>query len=73
MAEDKKDNVVFIGAKPFMIYMTSVAMQFTTKEQKEVVIKARGRSISMADDVAGCGFNFGPMKSTPGTGMLRST
>ena len=52
MAEDKKDNVVFIGAKPFMIYMASVAMQFTTKEQKEVIIKARGRSISMAVDVA---------------------
>ena len=52
MAEDKNDNVVFIGTKPFMIYMASVAMQFTTKEQKEVIIKARGRSISMAVDVA---------------------
>ena len=52
MAEDKNDNVVFIGTKPFMIYMTSVAMQFTAKEQKEVIIKARGRSISMAVDVA---------------------
>ena len=52
MTEDKKDNIVFIGTKPFMIYMTSVAMQFTVKEQKEVVIKARGRSISMAVDVA---------------------
>lgn len=46
------DNVVFIGNKPFMNYVTGVVMQFTTKNSKEVVIKARGKFISRAVDVA---------------------
>ena len=46
------DNVVFIGGKPFMNYVTGVVMQFTTKGAKEVVIKARGKFISRAVDVA---------------------
>lgn len=51
--EDKKnDNTVFIGTKPFMNYVTSVVMQFTTKNQSEVVIKARGKFINRAVDVA---------------------
>jgi|TARA_Y100000310_G_scaffold130751_1_gene129864 DNA-binding protein len=52
MVENKDDNVVFIGSKPFMNYVTSVAMQFTTKEQKEVTVKARGKFISRAVDIA---------------------
>ncbi|MEM2956241.1 MAG: DNA-binding protein Alba [Candidatus Pacearchaeota archaeon] len=47
-----EDNVVFIGGKPFMNYVTGVVMQFTTKGAKEVVIKARGKFISRAVDVA---------------------
>ena len=46
------DNVVFIGGKPFMNYVTGVVMQFTTKGAKEVAIKARGKFISRAVDVA---------------------
>ncbi len=46
------DNFVFIGDKPFMNYVTSVVVQFTTKEAKEVLIKARGKFISRAVDVA---------------------
>lgn len=46
------DNVVFIGDKPFMNYVTGVVMQFTTKGSPEVVIKARGKFISRAVDVA---------------------
>lgn len=46
------DNVVFIGSKPFMNYVTGVVMQFTTKGSKEVVIKARGKFISRAVDIA---------------------
>jgi archaea-specific DNA-binding protein len=46
------DNSIFIGTKPFMIYVTSVVMQFTTKNVNEVVIKARGKFISRAVDVA---------------------
>ena len=49
-AED--DNVVYIGTKPFMNYVTSVIMQFTTKNANEVVIKARGKFINRAVDVA---------------------
>lgn len=46
------DNVVFIGTKPFMNYVTGVGMQFITKKRDEVVIKARGKFISRAVDVA---------------------
>jgi DNA-binding protein len=52
MAEKTNENVVFIGGKPFMNYVTGVVMQFTTKGSKEVVIKARGKFIARAVDVA---------------------
>jgi len=47
----EKDNSIFIGAKPFMNYVTSVVMQFTTKDAQEVIVKARGKFISRAVDV----------------------
>ena len=47
-----QDNGVFIGIKPFMNYVTAVVMQFTTKNASEVTIKARGKFISRAVDVA---------------------
>jgi len=46
------DSSVFIGLKPIMNYVTAVVMQFTTKDAKEVTIKARGKFISRAVDVA---------------------
>jgi archaea-specific DNA-binding protein len=46
------DNSIFIGGKPFMNYVTSVVMQFTTKNADEVIVKARGKFISRAVDVA---------------------
>lgn len=46
------DNSVFVGNKPFMNYVTAVVMQFTTKNTPEVVVKARGKFISRAVDVA---------------------
>lgn len=46
------DNVVFIGSKPFMNYVTGVVMQFNSRGAKEVAIKARGKFISRAVDVA---------------------
>ncbi len=46
------DNTIFIWNKPFMNYVTAVVMQFTTKEAKEVIIKARGKFISRAVDVS---------------------
>jgi archaea-specific DNA-binding protein len=47
-----EDNSIFIGNKPFMNYVTSVVIQFTTKGADEVIIKARGKFISRAVDVA---------------------
>jgi DNA-binding protein len=46
------DHTIFIGNKPFMNYVTGVVMQFTTQSAKEVAIKARGKFISRAVDVA---------------------
>ena len=48
----KADNTIFIGNKPFMNYVTGVVMQFTTKEAADVFVKARGKFISRAVDVA---------------------
>ena len=45
------DNVLFVGGKPFMNYITGVVMQFTTKGAKEVIVKARGKFISRAVDI----------------------
>lgn len=45
------DNVVFVGRKPTMSYVLAVITQFSGG-LKEVHIKARGRSISRAVDVA---------------------
>lgn len=50
--EKNDDNVVFIGDKPFMNYVTSTVIQFTTKNKDEVIIKARGKFITRAVDVA---------------------
>jgi DNA-binding protein len=49
--EDGKDNTVFVGTKPFMNYVTSLVMQFTTKDASEVFLKARGKFISKAVDI----------------------
>ncbi len=45
-------NIVYVGEKPLMNYVTSVIMQFTTKNSETVVIKARGKHISKAVDIA---------------------
>ena len=51
--EDKEnENTVFIGQKPFMNYVTAVVTQFKEQEQQEVTVKARGKFISRAVDVA---------------------
>lgn len=47
-----EDNNIFIGTKPFMNYVTAVVMQFTTKDARQVMVKARGKFISRAVDVA---------------------
>lgn len=45
------DNVIFVGKKPTMSYVLAIITQFTGG-LKEVHIKARGKAISKAVDVA---------------------
>jgi len=45
------DNIVYIGKKPVMAYVMAVITAFRDNP-KQVVIRARGRSISIAVDVA---------------------
>lgn len=47
----QRDNFVFIGKKGVMRYVLAVVTQFNRGEA-DVVIKARGKSISTAVDVA---------------------
>jgi len=46
------ENIVFIGGKPFMNYVSGVVMQMSENNAPEVTIKARGKFISKAVDVA---------------------
>lgn len=50
MAEED-DNTVYIGSKPAMSYVLAVVTQFS-EGQETVHIKARGKAISRAVDVA---------------------
>ena len=54
MAEERKkdENVIYVGRKPPMSYVLAVVTQFQSSGSDEVVIKARGRSISTAVDTA---------------------
>jgi len=49
--EKANENTVFIGRKPTMNYVLAVVTQFNSGSN-EVVIKARGKSISTAVDTA---------------------
>ncbi len=53
MAEEKRtdENVIYVGKKPPMSFVLAVVTQFNSGST-EVVIKARGRSISTAVDTA---------------------
>ncbi|MGQ9788416.1 MAG: DNA-binding protein Alba [Candidatus Hadarchaeaceae archaeon] len=52
MAEQKTaENVVFIGVKPVMNYVLAVITQFN-QGINEITLKARGKAISRAVDVA---------------------
>jgi DNA-binding protein Alba len=48
---NEKDNIIFVGIKPFMNYVTGVVMQFKNKGQKEVIVSARGKFTSKAIDI----------------------
>ena len=45
-------NTIYIGKKPVMSYVMAIITHFTTTDSKEVVLKARGRAITTAVDVA---------------------
>jgi DNA-binding protein len=47
----KDDNIVYIGNKPTMTYVTAIMTQFASG-RPDVRIKARGKVISKAVDVA---------------------
>lgn len=51
MAEEADDNVVYVGSKPAMSYVLAVVTQFN--DGNDIVhVKARGKAISRAVDVA---------------------
>ena len=50
MAE--KSAIVFIGSKTPMDYVLSVMTRLSANDSKEVILKARGRAIATAVDVA---------------------
>lgn len=52
--EKKKtdENVIFVGNKPPMNYVTAIITQFNAGGSNEVVLKARGSAISRAVDAA---------------------
>lgn len=55
MTESQKtedENVIYIGKRPVMSYVLAVITFFNTSNSKEVILKARGRAISTAVDVA---------------------
>jgi archaea-specific DNA-binding protein len=65
---DKARNAVFIGKKPLMTYVTATLVQLAN--EPTVIIKARGKSITRAVDVAQIivkrmdtlGYKIGPVK-----------
>ena len=46
------ENTIYVGNKPSMSYVLAVVTQFQSTGSDEVIIKARGRSISRAVDTA---------------------
>jgi len=48
----KDPNIVYIGRKPVMSYVLAVITSFNSSDSKDVTVKARGRSMTTAVDVA---------------------
>jgi DNA-binding protein len=76
-AERKRtNNVILIGKKPLMTYVTATLVQLAN--EPTVLVKARGRSITRAVDVAqiivkrmdNIGYKIGPVKI--GSQLIRS-
>src|ERR671922_359762 len=66
--EIKANNEIFVGKKPLMTYVTATLVQLAN--EPTVIIKARGKSITRAVDVAQIivkrmdtlGYKIGPVK-----------
>jgi DNA-binding protein len=52
MGMSEKSGIVFIGSKTPMDYVLAVITRLSASNAKEVVLKARGRAITTAVDVA---------------------
>ena len=48
----REPNTVYIGRKPTMSYVLAVITNFNSSDTKGVTLKARGRAITTAVDVA---------------------
>jgi DNA-binding protein len=48
----KRPEVVFIGNKPPMSYVLAIITAFSSSSTNEIILKARGRSITTAVDAA---------------------
>lgn len=47
-----EDNIILIGDKPFMKYVTGIVYQFIVKKNSIVILKSRGLYISRCVDVS---------------------
>ena len=50
MSKDR--SIIYIGRKPVMSYVLAIVTHFNLSADKEVTLKARGRAITTAVDVA---------------------
>ena len=48
----KDQNTVYVGSKPAMNYVLAVITSYNSSDTKDVTLKARGRSMKTAVDVA---------------------
>ncbi len=47
-----EENTIFVGKKPTMNYVLAIVTQFNNNDVERIIIKARGKSISKAVDIA---------------------
>ena len=52
MSQRSNSGTVFIGNKPAMSYVLAIITSFSSPENEVITIKARGRAITTAVDVA---------------------
>jgi DNA-binding protein Alba len=48
----EKSGIVFVGSKPAMSYVLAIITSLSASNAKEITLKARGRAITTAVDVA---------------------